>query len=327
MKQSNPFIWCLLSLLISSPVATADGSASSSGPIGLTSDDRFVWVVNPDNNTVSVIEVGNDVNTKVNEILVGEEPASLAITPDNRKVYVTNRRSGTVSVIDARTQEVIDTIKVGTEPFGCAVTPDGKKLYVANSSSDSVSIINTHADQEIKTIEGVGPKPAAIAITGNKVYVTAFLAQLRNDGRTVAEKEGFDDGKEGRVTVISAVNDKVLGTVVLNPIKDTGFKSMGSVLERALGSAPGTNVTGAFPNLLQSIVVRGDRAYLPNVGSSPNGPFRFNVNVQGLLSVFDTTTDTESDQTINMNKGVQFEAVATRLFITTAIAIAFKRRG
>src|SRR5262249_10106307 len=53
--------------------------------------------------------------------------------------------------------------------------------------------------------------------------------------------------------------------------------------------------------------------------------FRFNVNVQALLSVLDTTTDTESGQTINMNKGVQFEPAGVKLFNTTPIALAFKQ--
>src|SRR5437867_4334358 len=159
----------VLLLLITLRLAAANGpaAASASVPIALTSDDRFVWVVNPDNNSISVIEVGNDVNQRVTEIQVGEEPTSVAITPDNRKVYVTDRRSGTVSVIDASSQQVTGKIKVGTEPAGCAITPDGKKLYVANSSSGSISVINTRSDLEIKTIENVGPKPTGIAIAGD----------------------------------------------------------------------------------------------------------------------------------------------------------------
>src|SRR5262245_31627629 len=96
-----------------------------SDPIALTSDNRFVWVANRDNNSVSVLEVGNDVNHKVREIPVGAEPRSVAITPDNKKVYVTNMVGGTVSVIDAATYKVLRVILVGTEPFGCALTPDG----------------------------------------------------------------------------------------------------------------------------------------------------------------------------------------------------------
>ncbi len=296
-----------------------------SSPIAITSDDRFVWIVNPDNDSVSLLEVGGDVNMKIAEIPVGREPQCVAITPNDHKVYVTNMVSGTVSVIDARRLRVKKTIEVGTEPFGCALTPDGKKLYVANSSSDDVSVIDAHSDKVEKTIENVGPKPRGIAITtddkgGDKVYVTQFLAQLRDDALPVEEKEGSDDGKEGRVTIISAKKDKVIGTVVLPPMA-TGFNSSGSTL----GRTDATTSTFAFPNLLQGIVIKGDRAYLPNTASSPNGPFRFNVNVQGFLSVFDTTLDEETGQTINMNRGVQFESAATRLFITNPIAIAFKR--
>jgi hypothetical protein len=90
---------------------------------------------------------------------------------------------------------------------------------------------------------------------------------------------------------------------------------------------PTPTTTGAFPNLLQSVVIAGSRAYLPNTASSPNGPFKFNVNVQGFLSVFDITTDTDSGQTINMNNGVQNEDPKVRLFITNPIAIAFERSG
>ena len=301
-----------------------------SGPIALTTDDRFVWAVNRDNNSVSVLEVGNDLNQKVRELPVGVEPRSIAITPNNQKVYVTNMVSGTVTVINASTKTGVKVIPVGAEPFGCALTPDGSKLYVANFSSDTVSVINTTTDQVTKTIPvPVGnSKPRAIAIsTDNKVYVTSFLAHLRDDGRTVDQKEGRDDGKEGRVTVISATTDSVVSTVVLEPVANTGFVSNGSVLDRIPTTDPPTFsfTTGAFPNLLQGVAIKGAHAYLPNVGSSPNGPFRFNVNVQGLLSVIDIATDADAGLTLNMNRGVQFENVGQKLFNTTPITIAFKQ--
>jgi YVTN family beta-propeller protein len=328
MRRFDGQIWriIIVPFLLLGPAVCQAGNSS---PIALTSDDRFVWVVNPDNNSVSVIEVRNDVNQRIAEIPVGQDPQTLAVTGDNKKVYVTNRRSGTVSVIDAASMQVVKTIDVGTEPFGCALTPEGRKLYVANHSSGDVSVINTHADIVIKTIQDVGPKPAAIAVTADKVYVTLLLAQLRSDDRLVTEKEGRDDGKEGRVTVISSRKDRVIGTVVLNPLANTGFNANGSVLDRVGATDPATFTvpTAGFPNLLQSVVLHGDRAYLPNVGASPNGPVRFNVNVQAFLSVFDTTTDEDSGQTINMNRGIQFEPPGKRLFLTTPIAMAFKNSG
>src|SRR6476620_6912647 len=173
-------------------------SATRSSPIAITSDNKYVWSVNPDNDSVSVFRVAKDKNKKVDEIRVGKEPWCVALTPgkpqrdDGRKhkdddddkdngvkAYVTNMVSGTVTVINADKRKVIETIKVGAEPFGCALTPDGRTLYVANQSSETVSVIDTEHDRVIATIKHVGTKPHGIAITadGAKVYVTQFLSQ------------------------------------------------------------------------------------------------------------------------------------------------------
>jgi YVTN family beta-propeller protein len=234
---------------------------------------------------------------KVVEIPVGKEPWCVAITPppeQEGKVYVTNMVSGTVSVINARKRKVVETINVGTEPFGCALTPDGNRLYVANQSSETVSVIDTKRDHVIETIKDVGTKPHGIAITadGKKVYVTQLLSERPAPGETrpLTQSEGADDGRVGRVTVIDAHSNHVINTVILNPLPDTGFRSDGNTLAREPLSTPPVfdNVTGAFPNLLEAIVVRGNIAYVPGTCSSPNGPFRFNVNVQSCLSTIDT---------------------------------------
>jgi YVTN family beta-propeller protein len=303
---------------------------SHSTTIALTGDNAYVWSVNPDNDSVSMFEVAADRNHKLAEVSVGYEPRCVAITPDDKKVYVTNAVSGTVSVIDAAQRAVVKTIAVGTEPTGCALTLDGAKLYVANLSSDSVSVIDTGSDAVTKTITGVGAKPRAIAIaeTGGKtkVYVTQFLAQLVDDARSVDQKEGRDDGREGRVSVIDASTDTLARTIKL-AAKATGFQSDGSTLDKIVfdGTAATKVNTLAFPNQLESIVVRGNRAYLPNTASSPNGPVKFNVNVQGFMSVIDIDADAEVvAETFNMNKGVQFEAVGKKLFPTNPAALAFK---
>ncbi len=316
--------WTALAADQSKPLATR------SSPIAITSDDRFVWSVNPDNDSVSVFRVTGDANVKIAEIGVGKEPWCVAITPDDNKVYVTNMASGTVSVINAHKKEVIDTIHVGTEPFGCALTPNGGKLYVANQSSDTVSVINTRRDRVVETIKGVGLKPHGIAITadGKKVFVTQFLAlPPKDDPRPLTQTEGADDGREGRVTVINAHNDKVIDTVILKPIAHTGFLSDGSTLAREPIQNPAVfdNVTGAFPNLLESLTIKGDIAYVPGTCSSPNGPFRFNVNVQSCLSTIDTGDHDEAFPTLNMNFGVQNEAVGIKLFNTNPFAVAFKQ--
>jgi YVTN family beta-propeller protein len=329
------------------------GAATRSSPIAITSDNKFVWSVNPDNDSVSVFRVAKDKNQKVDEIRVGKEPWCVAITPgkqqrsynrkgkdddddnDNAvKVYVTNMVSGTVSVIDARKRRVVETIRVGAEPFGCALTPDGRRLYVANQSSETVSVIDTQHDRVIATIKEVGTKPHGIAITadGAKVYVTQFLSQRPGPGeqRPPTQSEGTDNGRVGRVTVIDAHSNQVLTTAILNPLPNVGaaFLSDGNTLAREPLTTVFNNVTGAFPNLLEAITVHGNRAYVPGTCSSPNGPFRFNVNVQSCLSTIDTATDVEAfgaGTTLNMNVGVNFEPAGVKLFNTNPFAIAFKR--
>ncbi len=339
MQQRRTFLWQTMLLIlvgVGAPSTAFAAMPTNSSPIALTSDDKYVWVVNPNveriepvkNDTVTVHEVGGDKNHKVVEIPVGDDPVCVALTPDNKKAYVTNHGSNTVTVINAQTYHVIATVQVGSEPFGCAVTSDGKKVYIANFSSDTVSVIRTSDDKVIRTIKRVGPKPRALAISedGKTVFVTLLLAQLRA-GKSPAD-EGKDDSKEGRVVVIDTKHDRVSSTVALSPIP-AGFKSRGDLLNRIpvadIANPDGTLVdTFAFPNLLQNIFIKGNRAYLPGTCSSPNGNARFNVNVQSCLSTIDTTNYTEFGQTLNMNVGVGAEPVGTRLFNTNPLAIAFK---
>jgi YVTN family beta-propeller protein len=311
----------------------ADRSRStSSGPIQITPDDEDVWVANPDRNSVTRIDVKHDRNRRRDEVKVGVEPHGIAISPDGERVYVANSVSGTVSVIRTGSDhpKVSKTIHVGTEPYALALTPNGDKLYVANARSNDISVIDTDRLKVVHTLtteDGVGLEPRALAVTSDgdgsdkdeKLYVTSFLG-VDKPGKTI----GADDYKEAHVSVFSTRRDRFLHTVVLNPLANVGFNSNGNTLA---GITPGANFdqpTGAFPNQLNSIVIKGDHAYLPNTAASPNGPVRFNVNVQSFLSVIDLATDTEG-ATINMNKGINLEAASpTRVFLAVPWAAAFE---
>lgn len=321
-------------------VASAQGGSrgpTSSGPIALTPDDKFVWVANPDNDTVTVIRVENDAHQKVAEIPVGDEPQNLAITPNGQFVYVSNTISGTLSVINTASLQVVRLIRVGTEPYGLAFTPNGSKLYVANARSDNVSVIDTATNGVVQTIAVEG-EPRGVAVTSDgdaddsdeKVYLTHFLA-FDVPGVLIAR----DDYKEGHVSVISTASDRVVRTVVLRDLKNTGFNSNGSSLDRIPATNPPTFTfaTGAFPNMFNHVAIKGNHAYLPNNAASPNGPVRFNVNVHGFLSVIDTVQDREGQangqtQTINMNRGINFEPPSEqKLFFGMPWHIAFEHNS
>ena len=317
--------------------STAGGISSS--PIVLDPNDQFLLVVNPDNNTLTGITVGNDNFQKLFEIPTGKEPQSVALSKDKTKAYVANAVDGTVTIHSGAGYAVVRAVRVGTEPWAIAITPNGRFAYVANSSSNTVSVINTTNDQVVRTIYNVGIRPRAIAITNDgdtddndeKVYVTSFLAQYR-PGEI---KPGADDGKVGLVSVISTQTNKVEDTIELQPLADTGFKSNGSALAKVPPSTPPTLfTTGAFPNILASLAIKNNRLYVPATGSSPNGPDIFNVSVQCLVSVVDTFTDTDTGRIVNLNNGIQNETDSNdasgrplKRFVTNPYYLAFRHNS
>ena len=219
--------------------------------------------------------------------------------------------------------------------MGWRLTPAGRKLYVANARSNNVSVIDTSANYAAKTISNVGPEPRGIAITNagsgddtqETVLVTQFLS-LPIDGKV----DGADDAKAGHVTVISAATDTVIGDIVINPLADTGFKAAGDALQRIAPPATPVDadfkfITGAYPNQLNNIAIRGKFAFVPNTGASPNGPVRFNVNTQSLLSVIDIAARKDAGKTINMHAAVDAQTNPAKRFITQPWAMAFKHKA
>ncbi len=319
---------------------------TQSSPIIINNSDSFVWVVNPDNNSVSILEVRADANRKVREVPVGKEPQSLAFNADNSKVYVANALDGTVSVISTATFTVVKTIPVGTEPWALAFTPNGTKLYVVNSYSKNVSVINPQTDTVVKTIEipnaplGERTIPRAITISNNgdfddtdeKVYVCNFLGEdLPN--RVI----GSDNYKQGRINIISSGTDQLIGSITLAPLAVTGFKSDGAAIAKIPPKGGGVFEvdTGAFPNQLTAFTIKNDKAYVPSQGASPEGPVRFNVILQPLISTIDLGAEREIGEPLNANRGFQFEPpkevtvngqqIQFHRFNTIPMALVFKR--
>ena len=345
------------------PVTRYAGPTSSQ-PIALSADDALLAVANPDNNSVSIFDTRGDAHHKLAEITVQKEPNGVAWRPDGRKLYVANTVSGTVSMIrvvrnrfgEPRVLGARKTIAVGTEPYGLALTPNGRKLYVTNARSNSVSVIDTLTDRVVKTIDKVGFEPRGIAITNSgtacaaiddadddsaststaaadncqeheTAYVTQFLS-LPIAGKI----DGADDAKAGHVTVISTATDEVIADATIDPLADTGFKALGDALARippgsAADPANFKFTTGAYPNQLNNVAIKGNFAFLPNTGASPNGPFRFDVNTQSLMSVLDRGTNRDAGKTINMHLAVAEQPAAPRTFITLPWAMAFKHRS
>ncbi|HKF59008.1 MAG TPA: YncE family protein, partial [Blastocatellia bacterium] len=210
--------------LFTARAATFSGFPYSS-PIALNSQGNLLWVVNPDpdNNSVTVVDVSADQGRVLAEIAVGKEPSSVALNADDSRAYVTNAVSGTVSVVDTRSASVVGTIGVGTEPSAICFTPNFSRLYVACAGSNNVYVIDPASNQVSKVIESAGfNHPFAITITNNGdgndndelVYVTNLLADYV---RGQEPRPADDLGKEGVVCVIDAGSGTFLDQVRLRP--------------------------------------------------------------------------------------------------------------
>jgi YVTN family beta-propeller protein len=324
----------------------ADAAPTRSTTIALTSDETRLVVVNREANSVSIIRVknanGNDVSDKIAEIPVGEEPRCVAIHPSDRAAYVTNAISGTISVVDLNQGTLVAEVKVGTEPRGCALTADGSLLYVANHTAGTVSIIVT--DNPLKPIlDGtvqVGGRPWAIAITDkgtghisdDTVFVTDVFAELNpnfSDPVFDGNGEARDLGKQGVVHAFPAGNgNPAITKITLKPLADSGFVANRITPNNFCGAAAHSPIfcpdpndinnpinmadpQGVFPNQLTSALIRGNRLYLPNIGTQPEPPEFFNVNVQALVYNVDTSTLKEVPaEHVNLNNQIKVETAA-----------------
>jgi YVTN family beta-propeller protein len=352
-------------LAVFSPPPSLSNLPRQSSPIAVSDDGRRLLNVNPGANTVSIFDPSSDTPVKLGEVVVGVEPNSVALTGTGGKAYVANTVSGTVSVLDVAGRTIIKTITVGAEPIAAVLSRSEARLYVANAMSGTVSVIDTSTDEVTATIEipatsGIHPRALAVSSEGpgddlDRLYVALFFAQLR-PGKTGLD-EGQDDNREGRVAVIQLSTNLLSGTITLAPITDTGFNSNGSTIA-AVGTtngvpasgtaaAPPTNpapaanafVTAAFPNQLAAVAInpRTGFVYVVSTGASPNGPFNFSTNVQGLISVADPKTGAEVRGTItndvfqtaplNLNRGVANATNVPLLFHSNPVAMAWKPDG
>jgi YVTN family beta-propeller protein len=342
---------CLLALAAPLPAAAEEPEARAvfarstySSPIALSRDDRLLWVVNPEDDTVSVIRTDN--RSILDTIDVGNEPRSVAVDPNNEFAYVANAIAGSVTVIRianatfANFNAVVDkTIRTGAEPWDVVVSPNGRRVFVANSAQDTISVINGLNQTLIGQVNlrnsicndpdrGRHFQPRGLAVTrdNTQLYTARFLSFTRNNGQ-----QGKDNGKEGVVCRldINTSAGQISGYQVAQRIRlrarRTGFE-----VDSDLDPDGDLDPTAAFPNQLQSIVLRGNRGYLPNIAASPTGPLRFNVDTQAFLNLITGVgTGTQLDLVaINLHLGaVDPESGKKRLFFANPWAMAFTNQS
>jgi YVTN family beta-propeller protein len=327
---------------------------TNSSPITMSRDGKLIWVVNPGGDNVAVIDAKN--SKVIKRINVGDEPQGVAVDPDNRFAYVANAAEGTVSVIKIGNANpkrfranVVKKFITGAEPWNIVVSPNGKRVFVANSGQDTITVIDS-TRRLSKRGKDLGPKvlggivlrgsvcdpdpelhyqPRGMAVTpSNKwLLVTSFFAFQRPGHRQVD-----DQGRQGLVCRIQMHTNakKISGykpsqLIPIQP-RDTGF----TVDKNADGSP---DPIFAWPNQLQSIVIRGNQAFLPNIAASPEGPQRFNNSTMAFVNVMDgvksgAPADGSGGRFLNLHLGARTpEPGKKKLFFANPWSIGFTNQA
>lgn len=160
-------------------------TGNGSGPIevGLSIDDRFVFVSNEDNETVDVIDFAKAVASRgdsssiVGSIPVEQLPVGLAFSGNGRYLYITNEEAnstdpgynpaacnipngaggtnpgpeGTLTVVDVRkaeidpAQSVLASVYAGCSPVRVVLSQNGEIAWVTARAADSVLAFSTQA--------------------------------------------------------------------------------------------------------------------------------------------------------------------------------------
>jgi YVTN family beta-propeller protein len=96
--------------------------------VALSPDDRYAYVTNSVDGTISVIDVAaSKPHTVGAPLAVGPEPRGIALTPSGRVAFVANHMAGTVTVVDLTRNQVVRTFSSGGRPYAVYVTNDGDR--------------------------------------------------------------------------------------------------------------------------------------------------------------------------------------------------------
>jgi YVTN family beta-propeller protein len=232
----------------------------SSSPIAITADGATLLVVNPDSNSLTLVDTAG--RAVLAEIPVGVDPRSVAVSPDSRNAYVANQGADSLSVVDIAARSVIADVAVGDRPVGVVVSDDGRFVAVAELGDDQVRLLDA-ATLSTLAVAAVADRPHGLAFTpdGRHLLVAHLLS--------------------GEVTILAIQPFTVYLPLV---IRLTGAPLLGTSQPVAPFSLHAARFTiPTWPNVAPApaVVVNaaGTRAYLPQTMA----------NGQGYNTSFDTT--------------------------------------
>jgi len=149
----------------------------SSSCLALSGDGRTLVVVNPDSNSLSIVEIPS-LNV-IAEIAVGLDPRCVAVDEKGTRAYISERESDSVSLIDLNSRKVVGSAETGDRPYGVVVDNSRQRVYVAEQGADQVSILDAATLKELGRVS-TPDRPSGLLLSpdNKRLYVTHLLSSL-----------------------------------------------------------------------------------------------------------------------------------------------------
>lgn len=196
-------------------IPVGPGSVGGSSPCGVVASNKYVYVSNASQDSITVIDAQNG---RVKQTILlspaasvrglrGVLPFGMALSPGNQRLYVACSGINAVAILDAESGRVLGYFPTGWFPARVAVSPDGRTLYVADAkgfgsgpnggpdfhegpegtyigsiSLGAVSIVRLASLERPVPIEGVRPPTTLSGIPGDRALRTQTEQVLLDNG-------------------------------------------------------------------------------------------------------------------------------------------------
>ena len=171
--NNGGFIVVSQSIVVTEPLP--QDLPTQTGPIAIDAARRIVWTVNPDNNTVTMLNA--DTLELIREVAVGNDPVSIALD-NSGNAWIASRDDDSVYVL-SKEGALLQTINLdkGSRPYGIVFTPDGNKAFVSAFGSGKILEISPATNTVTSSI-AIGQTPRSMAVSGDSktLWVTRFIS-------------------------------------------------------------------------------------------------------------------------------------------------------
>ena len=195
-----------------------------------------IWVVNPDQNTVAVLD--SSTQTLLKEIPVGDGPRTVAI--DNAGyAWVSNRYSGTISIIAPDTLTVVTTLELGAavQPYGVVAAADGSGVWASTLGSQELLQFDA-TTRALKKRQTLGPDVRHLAISANSTTLLAsrFISPPVPGENTLTVNPDSPDFRGGEVLQFDPATATLKHTIRLGMSREADGATSARGLPNYLGA-------------------------------------------------------------------------------------------